>query len=112
MGQGAHIAFFDEIFKCICEVLDGMLNLVNERDFDNGGVKQQTPLITAVGASNEFPEEDEGLEALYDRFILKHWVGRMKEFNSFKKMFNEEHLKVKVPTLTLDELNQIHNLVE
>src|SRR5699024_6321404 len=47
-----------------------------------------------------------------DRFILKHWVGRMKEFNSFKKMFNEEHLKVKVPTLTLDELNQIHNLVE
>src|SRR5699024_2352568 len=84
MVQEAHIAFFDEIFKSNSEVLNGMLNLVNEREFDNGGVKQKTPLITAVGASNEFPEEDEGLEAFYDRFILKHWVSRMKEFNSFK----------------------------
>ena len=31
-----------------------------------------------VGASNELPEDGEGLDALYDRFVVRHWVNPLK----------------------------------
>lgn len=66
----ASIAFLDEIFKANSAILNALLTLLNEREFDNGTKRLKTPLVAVIGASNEMPEGDE-LAALYDRFLLR-----------------------------------------
>lgn len=74
----ASVAFLDEIFKANSAILNALLTLLNERAFDNDGQRHDTPLITVVGASNELPEGEE-LDALYDRFLLRLYVGPVSE---------------------------------
>jgi MoxR-like ATPase len=69
----ASIAFIDEIFKANSAILNSLLTIINERQFDNGSVRENVPLICLVGASNEPPEDDE-LEALFDRFLFRRFV--------------------------------------
>jgi MoxR-like ATPase len=70
----ASIAFLDEIFKANSAILNALLTLLNEREFDNGAVRDKTPLVAVIGASNELPEGEE-LDALFDRFLLRLHVG-------------------------------------
>ena len=70
----ASIAFLDEIFKANSAILNALLTLLNEREFDNGTRREPTPLMAVVGASNELPEGEE-LDALFDRFLLRLHVG-------------------------------------
>jgi MoxR-like ATPase len=74
----AAIAFLDEIFKANSAILNALLTLLNEREFDNGVERQKTPIITVIGASNELNESEE-LDALYDRFLLRLYVGPVGE---------------------------------
>jgi len=66
----AGIAFLDEVFKSNSAILNALLTLLNEREFDNGARRLHTPLISVVGASNE-PPADESLLAFHDRFLLR-----------------------------------------
>lgn len=66
----ASVAFLDEIFKANSAILNALLTLLNEREFDNDGRREKTPLISLIGASNELPQ-GEDLSALYDRFLLR-----------------------------------------
>ena len=66
----AGIAFLDEVFKANSAILNALLTLLNEREFDNGSGRQHTPLVSVVGASNEVPA-DEALQAFFDRFLLR-----------------------------------------
>ncbi|MEM9187609.1 MAG: AAA family ATPase [Myxococcota bacterium] len=66
----ATIAFLDEVFKANSAILNALLTLLHEREFDNGAGREPVPLLSVVGASNELPESDE-LGALYDRFLLR-----------------------------------------
>ena len=66
----AGIAFLDEVFKANSAILNALLTLLNEREFDNGAGRTQTPLISVIGASNETPV-DESLLAFHDRFLLR-----------------------------------------
>lgn len=66
----AGIAFLDEVFKANSAILNALLTLLNEREFDNGTQRVMTPLISVVGASNEVPADD-ALHAFYDRFLLR-----------------------------------------
>lgn len=74
----AQIAFIDETFKANSAILNSMLTILNEREFDTGSKRVKTPLMSVVGASNELPIESE-LMALYDRFIVRMAVGRLKD---------------------------------
>ncbi len=74
----ATIAFIDEIFKANSAILNSLLTLLNEREFDNGDQRIKTPLITVVAASNELPSGEE-LNALYDRFLLRCQVTAVSE---------------------------------
>ncbi len=74
----AHVGFVDEIFKSSSAILNSLLTLANERVFYNDGRGVQAPLVTLVGASNELPEGQE-LEALFDRFLVRQWVGYVTE---------------------------------
>jgi MoxR-like ATPase len=66
----AGIAFLDEVFKANSAILNALLTLLNEREFDNGTQRVATPLISVVAASNEVPADD-ALHAFYDRFLLR-----------------------------------------
>jgi len=67
---GANIAFIDETFKANSAILNSMLTIMNEREFDTGSKRVPVDLLTVVGASNEMPAEAE-LAALYDRFVVR-----------------------------------------
>ncbi len=74
----ASIAFIDEIFKANSAILNALLTLLNEREFDNGAQRVKTPLAAVIGASNELPEGNE-LDALYDRFLLRYEIGPVSD---------------------------------
>ncbi len=66
----AGIAFLDEVFKANSAILNALLTLLNEREFDNGTQRLRTPLVSVVAASNEVPADD-ALHAFYDRFLVR-----------------------------------------
>lgn len=82
----AAVAFLDEIFKANSAILNALLTLLNEREFDNGTQRVKTPLVSVVGASNELPQEEE-LLALYDRFLVRYHVGPVTD-EGFAKLLD------------------------
>jgi MoxR-like ATPase len=79
----SHVAFLDEIFKSNSSVLNTLLAILNERKFHNGSMVMDVPLLAAFGASNELPENNEGLEALYDRFLFRCQVSYVEDEMNF-----------------------------
>ena len=75
----AHIAFLDEIFKSSSSILNALLTILNERIFHNGNQPQHVPLRSLISASNELPSGQEELSALYDRFLMRIFVGPVRE---------------------------------
>ncbi|WP_047155217.1 AAA family ATPase [Aneurinibacillus tyrosinisolvens] len=84
---GSRFAFLDEIFKANSAILNALLSILNERIFFNGREKQAIPLLFLMAASNELPEEDEQLTALYDRFLIRYEVSYLKKIASYERMF-------------------------
>ncbi len=74
----ANIAFIDEVFKANSAILNALLTILNEREFDNGDQRIKLPLIAVIGASNELPDNPE-LDALYDRFLCRYKVSPVSE---------------------------------
>jgi len=66
----ATIAFVDEVFKANSAILNALLTLLNEREFDNGPRREKCPLISVIGATNAVPEDEVG-EAFFDRFLVR-----------------------------------------
>lgn len=81
---GAGVAFIDETFKANSAILNSMLTILNEREFDTGNERIKVPLRCVVGASNEMPKEAE-LEALFDRFIIRMRVDRLQDEEQLAK---------------------------
>jgi MoxR-like ATPase len=100
----AHIAFLDEVFKASSSILNTLLTIMNERVFYNSTDVVQVPLISLFGASNELPSEEDELEALYDRFLLRYVVDYVREDFRFLKMLHTEEIDDGVTSITLDEL--------
>lgn len=77
------VALLDEIFKAH-SVLQVLLRVLEEHEFDNGDPNAlKIPMRLAIGASNELPTESD-LEALFDRFMCRHWVGYCKDPQNVK----------------------------
>ncbi len=91
----AHIAFLDEIFKSNSSILNSFLTILNERKFHNGSRVLDVPLLSLFGASNELPEENESLEALYDRFLFRCSVKYVEDEANFIDLIFGEAEKFK-----------------
>lgn len=85
----ANTAFLDEVFKASPGVLNSLLSVIHEKIFFNGSERQTAPLVNVIGASNETPQDPE-LEALYDRFPIRIYVGPMKEASHFQKLIQSK----------------------
>lgn len=108
----AAIAFIDEIFKANSAILNSLLTLLNEREFDNGHERVSTPLICTIAASNELPEE-EGLDALYDRFLIRYQVDPLSSsgFNHLLDLDNDtDTCRQNYTRLSLSDIEEIQRL--
>ncbi len=74
----AEIAFIDEIFNANSAILNMFLTIMNERIVYDGYNEIRVPLWSMIAASNNVPDEPE-LQALYDRFLYKHFVKPISE---------------------------------
>jgi len=100
----ANIVFLDEIFKANAAILNSLLTLLNERLFYNDVSPTQVPLMSVIGASNEYPEDSEGLEALYDRFLLRFEIDLIADETNFISMMKNTGQNQQMPSITLEEL--------
>lgn len=82
----ADFAFLDEIWKSSPAILNTLLTIINERIYRNGGKDEKVPLKALIAASNETPPPNQGLEALYDRFVMRIIVNPMEERENFEKL--------------------------
>lgn len=80
------IAFLDEIFKASSSILNALLTILNERVYHNGSQAEKVPLQALIAASNELPTGQEELNALYDRFLVRCYVGYVPE-DSLSRLF-------------------------
>jgi MoxR-like ATPase len=90
------IAFLDEIFKANSAILNALLTLINERIyFSSDGKPLKSNLISVFAASNERPDPAAGLEALYDRFLIRYYIEYLEgdDFVSLLKLKSNAQLK-------------------
>lgn len=66
----ASLVFLDELLNANSAILNGLLMVLNERIFRRGRETRPLPTLMVVGASNHLPEDD-ALQALFDRFLLR-----------------------------------------
>lgn len=82
----ADFVFLDEIWKSSPSILNTLLTIINEKVYRNGSQEEKVPLKALVAASNETPPKGQGLEAMYDRFIMRLLVDPAKDVNNFKSL--------------------------
>ena len=101
----ADVVFLDEIWKAGPAIQNTLLTVINEKIFRNGNREIHLPLKLLVAASNELPAKGEGLEALWDRFVIRIESRPIKLEKNFRAMLlesNESHTDL---TDSTDEAN-------
>lgn len=82
----ADVVFLDEIWKAGPAIQNTLLTVINEKLFRNGIREIELPLKLLVAASNELPAKGEGLEALWDRFVIRIESRPIRQEKNFREM--------------------------
>ena len=101
----ADVVFLDEIWKAGPAIQNTLLTVINEKIFRNGNREMHLPLKLLVAASNELPAKGEGLEALWDRFVIRIESRPIKMEKNFRAMLLEvksEERRVKKQSSTAE----------
>lgn len=73
----AEFVFLDELFNANSAILNNLLTVLNERVYRRGAETHRLPMLSLFAASNHLPE-DESLQALFDRFLLRCHVENLR----------------------------------
>ncbi|ADG72876.1 AAA family ATPase [Brachyspira murdochii] len=111
----ADFVFLDEIWKSSPAILNTLLTIINEKVYRNGSAEEKVPLKALVSASNETPPKGQGLEAMYDRFIMRLFVDTAKDVDNFVKLISDKDVAFdasfnddeKISTQYLEKLKSI-----
>ena len=82
----SEIIFLDEIWKAGPAIQNSLLTVLNEKIYRNGDSDMHLPIRGIIAASNELPAEGEGLEALWDRFLIRYVVKPIQMRENFNKL--------------------------
>lgn len=112
----ASVAFLDEIYKAGPAILNTLLRVLNEREFDNGaGGLVKCPLLLCVAASNEWPSDQDGgkeLGALFDRFLFRKVVKPVSK-SGRRRLLRSKNLDSKLTTtITRTEIDRAIEFVD
>lgn len=88
----ATVVFLDEIWKAGPAIQNALLTAVNEHIFQNGLHTLHLPMKALIAASNELPAQDEGLEALWDRFLVRLVSNCIEKESTFFKMVRQKSI--------------------
>lgn len=105
MMPEATLAFMDEIFKASSAILNTLLKILNERRFKYGQQELDCPLRICVAASNEWPDEQEELGALFDRFLLRKIVNPVSVAGRKRLLWSRNHKPKFNTTITGEEID-------
>jgi MoxR-like ATPase len=101
----AEVVFLDEIWKAGPSIQNALLTILNEKKFRNGEKEIDVPMKALISASNELPEKEQGIEALWDRFLVRIVVEGIEDREKFENM-------IKMPTLSSkDEDTKLKNII-
>lgn len=111
----AEIAFIDEIFNANSAILNMFLTIMNERILYDGYNEIHVPLWSMIAASNNVPDEPE-LQALYDRFLYRHFVKPVSEDKWLKLIdavwkIEAGFYEKAEPILSMDQLRMLNKLL-
>ena len=87
----ASFFYADEIFNANQNLLTTFNTCFEEREFDQGATRIPIPLRMVVGASNRYPEGDMAMAALYDRFLVRHWVRWVEDEDDFVALLSPKY---------------------
>lgn len=113
----AEVVFLDEIWKAGPSIQNTLLTVINEKIYKNGDKEINIPLKCLIAASNEFPAKDQGLDALWDRFVLKLVVEEIKDDSLFLKMIkgNDKLINLNIPDdvkISSDDFSALSKLID
>ena len=94
----AEVVFLDEIWKAGPSIQNALLTVINEKIFRNGGEEINIPMKALISASNELPAKEQGLEALWDRFIVRLYVDGIENDDNFINLLSmpQNHSELKI----------------
>ncbi|EGZ31339.1 AAA family ATPase [Malacoplasma iowae] len=98
-----NIGFLDEIWKASSSIQNALLMIINEKIFINDGKPTRVPLALLIAASNELPERNKGLEALWDRFIIRVDMKPIQNEEKFIELFTNTANLLDKQNITDDE---------
>lgn len=85
----AGVIFLDEIWKAGHSIQNALLTVLNEKIYRNGDNEVKLDIRLIIAASNELPEQNQGLEALWDRFLIRYIVDRIESVSRFNEMISQ-----------------------
>lgn len=97
----AESAFLDETFKSNSAILNALLSVMSERQLTDGGKVHRLPLQTLMGASNEVPDPDDGLDAIFDRFLFRIEVPYLSDKKERLAMLTSTGAPANLPRIDL-----------
>ena len=107
----SEFVFLDEIFKANSAILNALLSVLQERIvYDPMSGVAEARLHTAVGASNETPEDPE-LQALYDRFTVRVFISYLEDDKQLLSAIQARWLNTNnvQPVATMGDVKTLHN---
>lgn len=83
---GANVVFLDELWKAGPSIQNALLTILNEKIYRNGEQEIKVNIKGIIAASNELPNTHDGLDALWDRFLLRYMITEIKQAGNFVGM--------------------------
>jgi MoxR-like ATPase len=108
----ADFAFLDEFMDLSTGAMRALLEVLNERTFSRGPQSVRCPLHTAVAATNFSAAQEDGAEAVIDRFLFRAKVqpladkDRLLMLKAVKSTGNKD-----CPTFSLEDVRRVHEAV-